>query len=158
MATTTSRARQAGYVVAALVNVGLAWLVNVWPGWEAVPFLTADAAEVIPLLNASLAVGAVSNLVYLLYDPPWLRALGSVATAGLSVAVLARTLAVFPFDFGDDASTWEPIAEVGLIFLVVASGLALIVQVAQFVKLLVLGPGREDDEEWASADTGEDWR
>jgi hypothetical protein len=30
-------------------------------------------------------------------------------TAGISVAVLVRTLRVFPFDFGDPDSTWDPI-------------------------------------------------
>ena len=36
--------------------------------------------------------------------------------------MFAKLLAVFPFDFGDEASTWDPIAEVLLIFLLVDQG------------------------------------
>jgi hypothetical protein len=34
--------RRVGYVVAAVGEATLLYLVNVWPGWQAVPFLTAD--------------------------------------------------------------------------------------------------------------------
>ena len=37
-------ARRFGYVLAALLNAVLLYAVNVWPGWESVPFLTADTA------------------------------------------------------------------------------------------------------------------
>jgi hypothetical protein len=59
--------------------------------------------------GGSLARSPGTNVAYLVADPPWFKALGSMLTAGISVAVLVRTLRVFPFDFGDPDSTWDPI-------------------------------------------------
>lgn len=149
---TPSTSRRVGYGVAIVVNAALVWVVNVWPGWQAVPFLTSDAAGAITLVNASLLVGIVANAVFLLRDPAWLRALVSLVTTGISVAVMARLLALFPFDFGDDAATWDLIAEVLLIFLLVVTALAAVVQLVQFIRLLVVGePDRADDEAEADA-------
>lgn len=143
MATRTQspRARRWGYGIAALINLIVAWAVNIWPGWDAVPFLTSGMAQVLPLVNLSLLVGFLTNLAYLVADPPWFKALGNILTAGISIAVLVRTLRVFPFDVGDSASTWDPIMRGILIFLIVASTLGLAVQVVQFVRLLIRGPG-----------------
>jgi len=135
------RARRWGYGIAALINLIVAWGVNIWPGWDAVPFLTSGMTQVLPLVNLSLLVGFLTNLAYLVADPPWFKALGNILTAGISIAVLVRTLRVFPFDFGDSAATWDPIMRGILIFLIVASTLGLAVQVVQFGRLLIRGPG-----------------
>jgi hypothetical protein len=145
MRTQSRGAQRVGYAIGALVNVVLAWVVNVWPGWESVGFLTSDTAEVIPLVNLSLLLGAVLNLIYIVADPPWLKALGSLATTGITVAVMVRLLAVFPFDFGDDASLWEPITEGLLILMVVVTALAFVVQTVQLLRLFILGPPDEDE-------------
>jgi hypothetical protein len=134
------RARRWGYGIAALINLIVAWGVNIWPGWDAVPFLTGGMTQVLPLVNLSLLVGFLTNLAYLVADPPWFKALGNIVTTGISIAVLVRTLRVFPFDFGDSASTWDPITRGILIFLIVASTLGLVVQVVQFGRLLIRGP------------------
>ena len=133
-------ARRLGYGISAAVNLVIAWVVNVWPGWEAVPFLDDATTEVLPLVNLSLLIGFVTNVVYMVADPPWLRALGHVLTAAVSVAVLVRTLRVFPFDFGASASTWEPITRGVLIFLIVASILGLVSYVVQFGRSVVRVP------------------
>ena len=39
------------------------------------PFLTSDTAQVLMLVNLCLAAGIAANLVYLAYDPPWLKSL-----------------------------------------------------------------------------------
>ncbi len=145
--TGTTAARRVGYAVSAIVNVAIAWAVNVWPGWQAVPFLTEEASEVIPLVNLSLLFGVLTNIVYVVLDPPWLKALGALASTAITLAVATRTFTVFPFDFGGDASLWEPLTEGFLIFLIVVLVLALVVQVVSFLKLLVVGPPRPDDEQ-----------
>ena len=45
-------ARRAGYLIGALLNGALLWLVNVSPGWQAVPFLTQEFDGVLPLSMA----------------------------------------------------------------------------------------------------------
>ncbi len=129
-----------GYGFSALVNLVLAWAVNVWPGWEAVAFLDDATTEVLPLVNLSLLIGFVTSVVYMVFDAPWFKALGHVLTSVVSIAVLVRTLRVFPFDFGDSASTWEPITRGLLIFLIVASILGLVSYVVQFMRSAVRSP------------------
>lgn len=133
-------ARRLGYGISAAVNLVIAWAVNVWPGWEAVPFLDDATTEVLPLVNLSLMVGFVTNVAYIVLDPPWFRALGHILTAAVSIAVLVRTLRVFPFDFSDSASTWEPITRGILVFLIVASILGLVSYLVQYVRAVVRGP------------------
>ena len=97
----TAGARRAGYVVAALVNALLLALTNTWPGWDAVPVLTGDTPRVLGLVNASLVASVVANLVYLLRDPPWLRAVGDLVTTSIGLAALVRIWQVFPFEVED---------------------------------------------------------
>lgn len=70
--------RRVGYAFGILAGAVGLLLINVWPGWEALPFLTADTADVLWLVNVTLLAGIVANLVYLGYDPPWFAALGNV--------------------------------------------------------------------------------
>jgi hypothetical protein len=91
-------ARRFGYTVAAAVNVVLLYLINVRPGWDAVPFLAPDTTLVLGLVNASLIVGLVVDAVQIVHDPPWIVALGSVTTTAVGIAVLVRLWQVFPFD------------------------------------------------------------
>jgi hypothetical protein len=72
--------RRAGYVVAAAINAVLLYLVNGRPGWDVLPFLTAGMTKVLPLINLSLVAGIAVNLVYLIRDPRWLVAVGSLVT------------------------------------------------------------------------------
>ncbi len=134
--TPSPRARRFGYAISALVIAIVAWAVNVWPGWDAVPFLTEETTQVLPLVNLSLLIGFLTNLAYLVADPPWFKALGTLLTAAISIAVLVRTLRVFPFDFGDSASTADAVTRGVLVFLIVASALGLVAQTVQLVRLL----------------------
>ena len=105
-------ARRAGYLVAVLVNAAMLCAVNVWPGWEAVPFLTGGMRLVIGLINLSIVVNLGANVVYLLRDPPWLKALGDILTTAVGLVALVRIWQVFPFDFGDGSFDWTPVTRV----------------------------------------------
>lgn len=134
-------ARRWGYLFAAAGNLVLLWVVNLWPGWEAVPFLTDGTTLVLPIVNASLIVGFVLNVTYVLIDQPVWRLLGQIVTTAVSIAVLVRTLQVFPFDFGDPASTWDPIVRGLLVFLIVVSAVGLLGLVVRLLRVLA---GRTD--------------
>jgi len=144
-------ARRAGYAVAVTVNLVILYLINVRPGWEAVPFLTADTATLLALVNLSLTVGVAVNLLYLAYDARWFVALGALATTGVGLVVLARIWQVFPFAFGAD-SIWPLLVRVVLLVALAGSSIALVVQFVQFVAGLAragrihrrtpAGPGR----------------
>ena len=132
-------ARRAGYVVAALVNAVLLILANVSPGWQAVPFLTDAMERVIALVNLSFAASLAANLLYLVADPRWFRALGELVTTLISLVVMVRVWQVFPFTFGD-GDTWRVLFRIAL-----GVGIfgAIVGAIGQLVTLARLGgPGR----------------
>jgi hypothetical protein len=94
------------YVFAALGYVVLLYLVNVRPGWRVLPFMTDAAQDAVGLLNLALAASLGANLVFAFYDPPRLRAGFTYLISVLGLAVAARFLGDFPFDYGLDGASW----------------------------------------------------
>jgi hypothetical protein len=133
-------ARRVGYGVSVAVNALLLYAVNVWPGWDVLPFLTGDMHQVLGWVNASMAAGVVANLVYLVHDPRWLKALGDVVTTAIGLAALLRMWAVFPFDFGDSSFDWTTAAHVLLAVGAVGSVIGIVVSAVTFFRTV----GRPD--------------
>jgi len=126
--------RRSGYVVAVLINAVLLYAANVWPGWEAVPFLTADTVLVMGLVNASIIVNLAANAAYVITDRPWFKALGTVLTSVVGFAAAARIWNVFPFDFTGSAVDWSILVRVVLGLAMVGSAIAAIVSVVTVAK------------------------
>jgi hypothetical protein len=136
-------ARRFGYALAILINGAFLWVINVWPTWEALPWLTPSTTEVIPWINASIIVGMVANAVYLLVDPRWLRALGDVVTTSVGLAAMLQVWAVFPFDFGNSTVPWALLTRILIAIAVFGSVIAIVVQAVTFVREIVkIGTGR----------------
>jgi hypothetical protein len=125
--------RRFGYVVAIGVNVVLLYVVNNLLEWEWPSFLTADFDRVLPLLNVSIVASMIVNVVYLAYDERWLKTIGEIVTSAISLAVVARMLAVFPLDFTPYDFDWETLTRVCLVFMIVAISIGI---VAGTVKLI----------------------
>lgn len=130
--------RRAGYVVAVLVNAALLVLVNGWPGWQAVPFLTASTVLVLPAVNASVAVNLTANLVYLVTDPGWLKALGDAVTTGVGLVALWRVWTVWPLAFGPGPVDWDLVAHVVMLVAIVGSAIAIVVALVRFGRALAV--------------------
>ncbi len=135
--------RRVGYVVAVLVNAAMLYAVNRWPGWERVPFLTAETRRVLDLVNASMIVGLVANVVYVARDPRWLKALGDLVTTSVGLAAMLRIWRVFPFDFADQTIDWELVTRVLLAVGIVGSAIGIVVALVSFVR--ALGSDRQED-------------
>jgi hypothetical protein len=126
-------ARRVGYAIAIVLNAVVWYLVNVRPGWAAVPFLTPETAQVVPLFNASLVVGLVANLIYLGYDPRWVKSLGDLCTSAVSLAVLVRLLQVFPFSF-TGWSGWPVLTRVVLVAGLVGTAVGIVAALVSLVR------------------------
>jgi hypothetical protein len=122
----TAADRRLGYGIGVLVNVALLYAVNIWPGWEAVPFLTADTASVLALVNLSIVANLAANAVYLVYDVAWLKALGTILTTTVGMITLVRIWQVFPFDFGSSSINWQLATRILLIIGIIGSDIAII--------------------------------
>jgi hypothetical protein len=126
--------RRFGYLLGALVNAVLLYLIHVRPGWQALPFLTGDTVQVLALVDASIAAGLAANLVYLVKDDPWVRALGDLVTTGVGLAALARIWTVYPFDFGDSDLPWDLLTRTVLVLALVGSAIGVLVAVVTLVR------------------------
>ena len=129
-------ARRFGYTLAALVNAALLYAVNVWPGWEALRFLTPDTTLVLGVVNASMLVNLAANLVYVVRDPDWLRAVGDIVGLSVGVAALLRVREVFPFAFATGTVDWALVVQVLLVLGIVGSGVGIVVAVVRLVRSL----------------------
>ena len=136
----SSAGRRLGYAIALVINALLLYAVNVWPGWQAVPFLTAETRAVVDLVNLSLIVGMVVNGVYIFVDRPAVKALGDLITLGIGLAVLVVLWRVFPFDFDDSAFDWTLLLRIVLGLAMFGTAVGIIVQVVVLFRSL-LGPG-----------------
>lgn len=144
MATTTAHrpstaTRRLGYVFGTLAGVIGLFLINIWPGWERVSFLTSETSEVLWLVNVALLAGIVADLVYLVYDPPWLVALGGVVTTGIGLAALIRFAQVFPVDFSGWDFDGTGLARALLIIAIVGAAIGIVVQLVALVRSLAAG-------------------
>ncbi len=131
--------RRFGYFVAAAVNAVVLWIAHHLLEWEWPRFLTADFDEVLPILSASLVAAIVVNLLWVVHDPPWLKALGNVVTSAFGVAVGVRTWQVFPFDFSTYSIDWSTLIRVAVAVGVIGSAIGLIVHVVRLVAAVTGG-------------------
>ncbi|WP_431246733.1 hypothetical protein [Leifsonia xyli] len=140
----SSASRRAGYAIAIAINVLLLWAVEVWPGWRSFGVLTPDAAAVIPWVDAALIASIVVNLLNLIFDRRWLKAVGDLVTSGIGLIAAVVIWDVFPFDFSSVGDTWAVIVRIFLILAIVGSAIAIIVALVTLVRLLVVRPDRRD--------------
>lgn len=136
--------RRVGYGIAVAVNLGLLVLVNNLLLWNLVPWLTDDFERLLPLLNVSITASVVANLIYMAYDAPWFTSLTQIGLSVIALAVAIRTQQVFPFDLSTYAFDWEPLVRVVLVVVMVALGVAILVETVKFVRYLVMGEPRQD--------------
>ena len=91
--------RRFGYAVAVGVNVLLVVIVNNILDWGWLPWLTSDFERLLPIINFSLGVNIVLNLIYMAYDERPFKAATQIVVNLIAIAVLVRTFQIYPFDF-----------------------------------------------------------
>lgn len=138
----TAADRRSGYVVSLLVDAALLYLVNVRPGWQAVPFLTPETLAVLDAVNLTLVVSLVASTIYLVADPPWLRALGDLVVAVVGLLALVALWRVFPFDLAGQAFDWALVARVLLVLGSVGTVIAILAALVRLVAGLTAGSAR----------------
>lgn len=97
----------------------LLFLVNSWPGWESIPFLTSSAASLLWLVNLSLSIGLLAQLACAMDDATRVQAFGVYAVALVNTVLLSSLLHVFPFDYGDVDPAWASATRLVLAVLLV---------------------------------------
>jgi hypothetical protein len=124
-------ARRAGYCIAIAFSTTILFVLNAQPGWQAMPFLTSGMNQVLWLVNLSLAAGIAANVVYVAYDPPWLKSLGDLATTGIGLAAAILIWQVFPLDL---SSGWSTTVRTLLVIAIAGSCIALVAQIVALAR------------------------
>lgn len=133
----SSASRRGGYAVAIVVNVVLLWIVEIWPGWRALPILTPEAAAVVPWIDAAFLAAIVVNLLNLLFDRRWLKAVGDLVTAVIGLLSALVVWDVFPFDFSTVGGGWEVVVRILLILAIVGSAIGIVVALVVIARVLL---------------------
>ncbi len=126
-------ARRAGYLLSVLVDAAMLYLLNVRPGWQSVPVLTADTSQVIGVVNLAVAAGLVANLVYVVRDEPWFKGLGDVLTLMVGLVAAVRVWQVFPFDLSSSPA-WTLVVRVLLAVAVLGSAVGIVAALVTVVE------------------------
>jgi hypothetical protein len=129
----STAARRFGHAVAVVVNAAMLYVVNVWPGWDSLWFLTEDTTRVLGLVNASIVAGIVANAVYVVHDTGRLRSLGDLVTTGIGLAAMIAIWEIFPFDFGATTFDWELVVRIVLAVGIIGSVIAIITHLVSLV-------------------------
>jgi len=124
-------ARKIGYLVAVLVNGIMLVMVNAYPGWRVLPFLSEDFVSILWLVNLSLVASVMLNLGYLAYDPAWFRSVGQIGVSAIGLVAAVRMWQVFPFDFSTYPFTWTAVIQLLLALAIFGSAVAIVVELVR---------------------------
>lgn len=119
----TRPAPRAANLAGLVVNLVLLYLLEVRPGWRAVPFLSAEAGQVVPLVAAALWTGVAVEALAVLVHTGWFRALGDLATSVVGLVATLRVWDVFPFDL---PAGWSVPVRVVLVLAVVGGVVGIV--------------------------------
>lgn len=123
--------RRVGYIVAIIFNIIALYVFNNLMNWG-VPFLTSRYSGVLWAIDLSLGASIIANVLFLVFDYPWMRHLGQLILIPLSTLALFIIWAIFPFTFS--AESWAFWVKVSLIIIMVFSAIGFIVE---FFKLIL---------------------
>lgn len=136
--------RRIGYSASITVNAVLLGAILGWPGWEVIPFLSDEFRQVESWVIASIAVAILVNAIYLVTDPPVVKATGQLIADAVTLAALIRIWRVFPFTFADSTIPWETIARVVIAVSVAATAIAIVDSAVRAVLGMIGGNGSEE--------------
>lgn len=129
--------RRGRHVAVALFTVIVYWAVNVWPGWQAVPFLDQSMQDVLCFVNASLIISGVVSVVNIVANRSAVSAVGEIITSAVGLVVASRFWVVFPFGFGGSGFNWDLVARILLMLACAGYAVSIVVQLAALVRLAV---------------------
>jgi hypothetical protein len=132
-----------GYLVAIAVNTALLYVANNLLAWDVLPFLTSEFGQVLWLIDLSLLATIIVNIVFLGFDPAWLKSVCQIALGGISMAVAFRMYQVFPFDFTSSRFDWGWTTRFVMVLTMVGIATGIVVELIKLAGSLVPRTVRE---------------
>lgn len=126
--------RRFGYAAAIGINLLLVWVIGNLADWEVVAFLTAEFADLVPLIQLGLWVTIVANVVYFAYDRSFATRSARLVVDVVNLYVTFRVFDVFPFDFSAHAFNWGLVFRAILLIALVGTAVSAVVHLGQFIR------------------------
>ncbi len=126
--------RRFGYGVAIAINLFLVWFVGDLLEWELVAFLTAEFADLVPLIQLGLWVTIAANVVYIIDDRSFSTRAARLVVDIVNLFVTFRIFDVFPFDFSAHSFNWGFVFRAVLVIALVATAISAVTHVGQLFK------------------------
>lgn len=128
-------ARNARYLLAATVSLGIWYGLNFWPGWPTIPVLTPEAGSLLSPANVWLLAVGISSATFIVFDATWFKSAWQIFVTTTAIALAARAYVLFPFDFsGAYYYDFRWVARLVLALAVVGGLIRLIVVGVRFVQ------------------------
>ncbi len=119
-----------GYFLSILINFALIYIANNLLVWN-VPFLTNDFMRCLWAINLSFAVTIFTNFIFIFFDRKWFHSLMEAFGTIFSFVSTYVFWQIFPLDINE---TWAYWVKVGLIVLLVLTGLSFISQIMRAIR------------------------
>jgi hypothetical protein len=126
--------RRFGYGVAIAVNLVLVWVVGNLLEWELVGFLTAEFADLVPLIQLGLWVTIAANVVYAMDDRSFATRAAKLVVDVVNLFVTFRVFDVFPFDFSAHTFDWGLVFRGVLLIALVGTAISALVHVGELLR------------------------
>ncbi|MCX6808834.1 MAG: hypothetical protein NTW50_04180 [Candidatus Berkelbacteria bacterium] len=122
------RNRHFRYVVAVIINAVLFWFFNNLANFH-IPFLAASYTNVLFVLNLSIGLTILANLLLIIHDGHWFRGFLRLIQHSLSLVFVATLYVVFPFDFSVyQGANFDSIVHILLLIGIVGTAISIIVE------------------------------
>jgi hypothetical protein len=124
--------RNGEYIAAIIFNFIFLYIFNNLLNWQ-VYFVTSALNEVLWIINLSIIVAIVGNVLMLLYRPDWFRHVTKIVLNVVAFIAVYLVYIVFPFNFNNSFLNW------GLSVLLILAMIGIIVATIVEIYLLVTG-------------------
>lgn len=129
----TGLGKQVGYIVSIIILVILLYIFEHLYEWG-VPFLTEEYNDLLWYIRLSFYASIAMNVVFLMYDPKWLKHLLQAAANVFGALSVIMFYVIFPFDFHADQVS--KIVRIILLVIMIIMLLSIVIELIKAIRAL----------------------
>jgi hypothetical protein len=127
-------ARRFGYLVAAVINGAMLYIIHHLEEWGWFGFITGDFDRVVPALTVSIGVTIAAYAAFVVYDRQPFKTGMNLIIAGFNIWATMRVWDVFPFDFSHLDFNWAPVFRFVLVLAIVGTVIGAITEISRLAR------------------------
>lgn len=119
------KSRKSEYIVAIIFGLIFLYIVNNLLNWN-IYFITSALNQVLWIINLSIIITIVGNILLIAYDPQWLRHVVRIIINIINLISAYFVYIVFPFNFFNSFINWG--LSILLILIMIGIAIAIVVE------------------------------